>query len=456
MSIKHIILLFTLLIAAMVPYCYAACCVVPLADDYCMAWEAIRHPNLFSSVSHMYLHWNGRYTADILVMLNPFIRYGRTGYELASLLMIAIGISVNYIIARRIIEGEPGRWCTALIVQLLFLFQLPDLSEGIFWYNGYMLYYLPVLVFAIALLLTVDAMSARAWNAMAITKAVTASLLIFIIAGFNEPVAVISMLFFAALCVYGFNRYKHARLFFVLWLLVSVSGVLIVWLAPGNRVRASQFHFDRSIVKVVLMTHLQIVRFIADWISNLPFIFLSIVVLVRAGKMNAKWIDGIKLWWIGASLYIVMVLCIMLPYWFTGVLGQQRTVNMAYAFFIPLASIALFKISRERFVFRVLSFMSSERVMVTMVAASIVFMMVTKNGYKLGYDMAYGNLSKYKSEQIAREELLRNNLHNDTFKLAPIENRPLSITLYDERNPKFYWVEECERQYLLEEVKQRK
>jgi hypothetical protein len=29
----------------------------------------------------MYHHWNGRYTADLLVMLNPFIRWGTAGYE---------------------------------------------------------------------------------------------------------------------------------------------------------------------------------------------------------------------------------------------------------------------------------------------------------------------------------------------------------------------------------------
>ena len=444
-SRKHIILLFVLLLAALAPYCYAACYIVPLADDYSNGWEALRHPDLISAVSYMYHKWSGRYTAHLLVMLNPFIKWGTTGYELASLLMIATGIGVNYAVIRRIISNEAGRWLAALTIQLLFLFQLPDLSEGIYWYNGYMLYYLPGLVFAVCILLVTDILD----DGMSYVKGLLALILILIMAGFNEPMAVISLLFFTALSVFAFRRYPRARLFTILCFGVAFIGVLLVWRAPGNNIRASQFHFDRNILKIVLMTHLQILRFVADWVSNLPFIFLSIVVIIRAEKINARWADSIRLWWIGTALYIVMLLCIMLPYWFTGVLGQQRTVNMAYFFFIPLVFVTLVKISRARFAFRVLSFMSSERVMVMIVAVSIFFMALTKNGYKLGYDIAYGTFPKYKAEQIAREEIIRRNLHNDTFRPDPIQNRPLSITLYDERNPKFYWADQCEKTYLL-------
>ncbi|MCW3124767.1 MAG: hypothetical protein JWO03_425, partial [Bacteroidetes bacterium] len=245
------------------------------------------------------------------------------------------------------------------------------------------------------------------------------------------------------------TRYSRMRLYIGFCLVIAIVGVLLVWRAPGNTIRAGQFHFDRSIVKVILMSHLQILRFAADWISDLPFIFLSIVVVIRAGTLNTRWIDSIKLWWIGLALYLVMLLCIILPYWFTGVLGQQRTVNMSYYFFLPLIFLILVKISRSRFVFNILSLMSSDRIITAMVVAAIIFMAITKNGYKLGYDIAYGILPKYKAEQIAREELLRNNLHNDSFKLEPVQNRPLSITLYDERNPKFYWAEKCEKEYLL-------
>ena len=451
MSTRHIIFLFALLTAALVPYLYAACFIVPLADDYCMGWEAIRHPDLISAISRMYCHWNGRYTADLLVMLNPFIRWGTAGYELASVLMIASGIVVNYLLSRRFVQDETSRWLTALTIQLLLLFQLPDLSEGIYWYNGYMLYYLPALVFMVTLLLVTDVMSIWKRSAVPYVKAALAILLIFLTAGFNEPMAVISLLFFTALFIYTFRAYPRLRLFIGLCLFIAFGSMLLVWLAPGNHVRASQFHFDRSIVKVILMTHLQIIRFVADWISNLPFIFLSIVVMVRAGRLSTSWIDSIRLWWLVAAIYVIMLCCIALPYWFTGILGQQRTVNLAYCFFIPLVFLALVKISRSRFVFRLFSFLSSDRAIFTLVVISVIFMAITRNGYKLGYDIAYGSLPAYHAEQVQRQQLLLDHLHDDVYRLPALVHRPLSITLYDELNPKFYWAEDCQRQYLLEE-----
>ena len=199
------------------------------------------------------------------------------------------------------------------------------------------------------------------------------------------------------------------------------------------------------------MTHLQIIRFVADWISNLPFIFLSIVVMVRAGRLSTSWIDSIRLWWLVAAIYVIMLCCIALPYWFTGILGQQRTVNLAYCFFIPLVFLALVKISRSRFVFRLFSFLSSDRAIFTLVVISVIFMAITRNGYKLGYDIAYGSLPAYHAEQVQRQQLLLDHLHDDVYRLPALVHRPLSITLYDELNPKFYWAEDCQRQYLLEE-----
>jgi hypothetical protein len=168
-------------------------------------------------------------------------------------------------------------------------------------------------------------MSIYRWSAVAYIKAALTVLLIFLTAGFNEPMAVISLLFFAALFMYTFRGYTRMRFFISVCLFIALGSLLIIWLAPGNHVRASQFHFDRSLIKVILMTHLQAIRFVADWISNLPFIFLSVVVMVRAGRLSASWIDRIRLWWLVAAS-----LCSHALLYYSAILVHRHTRPAAH------------------------------------------------------------------------------------------------------------------------------
>ena len=125
-------------------------------------------------------------------------------------------------------------------------------------------------------------------------------------------------------------------------------------------------------------------------------------------------------------------------------LGQQRTVNLAYYLIIPLTILSLIKISQSKFYFTLLSFLSGQRMITAFIAAAIFFMAVTKNGYKISYDLMSGTLPQYAAEQQIRAQLLSAHLQEDSYKLPPVEHKPLSITLYDESKPDMQWVQKCQ------------
>ncbi len=441
MNKKHILLLIAAAITALLPYVCACLYIVPLADDYCNAWEALRYADLLAGVQHLYLKMNGRFASHFFLLLVPM---DLVYYRLAAFVVMIASIAVYYWAASRLISSRLSALLTALVLELFFLFQLPDLSEGAYWYSGYMIYQLSALVFISTILLVHSVVKNTSSNStLRFVKALIAAALAFITAGFNEPIAVISFLYFLSLTALAIFQKKPWNLLGLYWL-VSTAGMLVLVYSPGSAIRASHYHIDRSVIKVLAMTHLQIIRFAADWVSNLPFVLLALIVLVRADRVRTGILKSIKLWWLIAAIYLVFLSCILLPYWFTGMLGQQRTVDLAYYLIIPLAILSLIKISQSKFYFTLLSFLSGQRMITAFIAAAIFFMAVTKNGYKISYDLVSGTLPQYAAEQQGRAQLLSVHLHEDSYKLPPVEHKPLSITLYDESRPDMQWVQKCQ------------
>ena len=447
MNKKYLLLLLSLAVVALLPYLVAICYILPLADDFCNAWEAIRQPALLTGVSHLYCKMNGRFASNFFLLLIP-IHVGLWAYRLSALGLTLLTTGAYYWMVKKIVSGKLAALVTALVVELFFLFQLPDLSEGVYWYSGYVIYQLSALVYISGLLLAWEVTSpVYIKTDSRLLKSILAPLLILITGGFNEPIALISCLTYFALFLYRRNEKENLALP-ILFAVLSVISLCILVFSPGSAVRASHYHFDRNIFKAIAMTQLQIIRFVADWLSNLPFVLLALIAIVRANKVSLSWLREIKWWWILLACYAVLMSCILLPYLFTGMLGQQRTVDLAYFLFIPLALFALVQFSRSRISFTVLSFFSSDKKVATIAAIAIGFMMLTKNGYKVGYDLASGTLARYSTEQQERSVLLAAHKDEAGYKLPPIQNRPLSITLYDEDKPGMEWVQKCQCIYL--------
>ena len=193
------------------------------------------------------------------------------------------------------------------------------------------------------------------------------------------------------------------------------------------------------------MTQVQLLRFVADWISNLPFTLLGLLVLVNAKKIVLPF--SLRIWQLLLAIYTVLFVSLFFPYFFTGVLGQHRTLNFAYWFFIPLCVLLLKEISEKQELHVRLQFLQTPKVSFVLIAVSLLLMAITKNGYNLAYDFSKGNLQAYKTELLQRELLAQGHLSDTAFHLPSIKNRPASIFLYDETDPKIWWQEKCVMEY---------
>ena len=444
MSARNTYLLLFFALLVLLPYFLLCYYIVPLADDYCFAWEALRQPSLFQAWKLQYQHWSGRYSANALVLLHPFNHGGLSTYQWAAVFINTIGIGVNFFLAKKVVASFSQALLAAMVVQLFLLFQLPVLSEGVYWYVGYCVYYLSNLCFGVFALLLYELIFASPYYRKIGAFVVSIPLLIALV-GFNEPVLVLTCGLLLFLSVKLLQKNHPAQFFVSVLFAVSLLSASAAIFAPGNFVRASQAAHHIQTIKALLMAHVQMLRFVADWVSNLPFVLLSLFVILYTKKSTCTFYLGIRQ--LLLAIYLVLLVCIFFPYFFTGILGQHRTLNLAYWFFIPLCFLLLEAVARKYALVERLQFLKGTKTAFILVAVSLLIMAVTKNGYQLAYDFSKGNLKSYKTELLQREQLVQRHWNDTLFHLPPIKNRPASIFLYDENDPSMKWQEKCVMEY---------
>jgi len=77
------------LVALLVPYIYLSFFIHPAADDYNYAVLTINN-NWFSEYFNQYFTWNGKYSSNCLVLLNPIAFKSISIYRIIPLLLILL------------------------------------------------------------------------------------------------------------------------------------------------------------------------------------------------------------------------------------------------------------------------------------------------------------------------------------------------------------------------------
>ena len=102
----------------------------PIADDLSYAFLG-RKSNLLHAWITEYKTWNGRYSSNIFVLINP-VKYNRLwGYKLFPVLLILLTI-VSVFIFIKAITHNGLKWSNTLIIALLltllYCYQMPIIS----------------------------------------------------------------------------------------------------------------------------------------------------------------------------------------------------------------------------------------------------------------------------------------------------------------------------------------
>lgn len=424
----------------------------PSADDLEYAASAIKH-GFWNSYTRDYISWNGRYTDNFFAFASPLNVGFVTAYKLAAFFLLAIHYTSLWFFIKIILGkfiSKTKQHMIALCISLLYLFNAPSLSESFYWYTGAISYQLPqsLSLFYFSLLYIYFTRRKK------YLLFVLIPLIIFLI-GFNEVMMVLLVvihIFIFIRLVQLKNLHKTIFLFIIGIVLLSASAMIF---SPGNAGRASHFTGDSSNIRSLLMSFAQVVRFSIEWTGQTPLIAASILFIPLSLKLNEHAVFKNKFHVHPLitllALPAVIFLCVYPAYWGTGILGQHRTVNTAYFFFILIWFLNVHNlVCCLKECSATFAFWENKNWMVVLFFLFVGGICLTNNGYNAMSDLISGRSQKYNSEMNDRYAIIAmsKQMKGDDAQLKPLSVKPETLFVSDITPDPRHWTNGCWEDYF--------
>jgi hypothetical protein len=226
--------------------------------------------------------------------------------------------------------------------------------------------------------------------------------------------------------------------------IVSLIASLLVICSPGNEVRAASFPERHQLLHSLLYSIAQSLRFLALWICDIPLLIASFLYIAFEKCFLFKHKLYISPIILISLLPLVIFISAFPAYWSTGILGQHRTLNVGYFFFLLLWFINLSAWSEyfknKKFIAIASNF--SAKYFIVLFTLMIFFTFVTRNGNTALNDLFSGKAKKFDTEMKHRYAFLKA-AHIRSEKnclLDSLINKPASVFVLDISNDKNDWM----------------
>lgn len=436
---KNHILLF-ILIVAISPYCYLCFFANPSADDFTLAAQ-FQQNDFFALIYEQYFVRNGRYISSPLSFLNPISFNSFYGYKVVPFLFLgALFFSQLFFITQLFTKiTKSFKVILSFLFFFFFLHNMPIISEGIYWYTGGVIYTLGVAVFLfyIGFLIKVlrDKLSGF-WL-------VLLTFLLFFSCGFNEVLTLLIVFLLAVVTFVFYQKNLELKRVVLTQLLFSILFASILIFAPGNAIRGNSYSNTHQFFHSFGYSILQVVRFSLLWIVSIPLIVASIL-YAGVNKTLRKNIDLFKnsfyinRWFSIFLMFSIVFICVFPAYWATGILGQHRTLNVAYFFFLIMwfVNLTVWLNHYQNKIKRFKINLNQKKLMMLVLVLGLVF---TGNGYSTLHDVFSGKARSFNLQITERFEKLskERKTNGAPIILGPLLAKPKCLFTYDiSSNPK--------------------
>jgi hypothetical protein len=331
-----------------------------------------------------------------------------------------------------------------LALLLFYCCYQPDLTQGIYWFIGAYTYHLGNLLFLLHLIFLWQAFSGD--GRMKQVQFAAAGILLVLSIGCNEIGAVLIPSYYLLAVIISYKRRENFRLI-AFFFGVAFFASAFVFFSPGNSTRMEQFPTGFRFLHSLLFSTLQTGRFIATWCLSLPFVGFSILILASAGKIKSNIIRWIDYKIILALLVYTVFIGSFLPYIGTGILGQHRTINYVFFYFIFCWIWFLVALAEQFSLQQRLMFWLVNKRASALMLICILTMTLTGNGEKLLSDFAAGRFEIYKSEFLQRQAQI---LANPQSPVEPLKAIPHVFHITDAKADTAYFVDKCMLKFYTE------
>ena len=446
-NIKSSYFFLFFLFLATLPYCYLSFFAQPIADDFIFA-NYFQENNFYELLNVSYFKINGRYISNILIYLNPISFSNILGYKLVPFLMIILLMIGNNLLVKKIFYflSNTSQLIISLMLSLLFLQNMPIISEGLYWYTGAIIYLGGIICAVFYIAFFIKIITDR--NKKGLFGKILLSSLLFCVCGFNEVLMLIIVFFlFLATIISYLNQKEETKEIFIQFLFsLLFAGILIF--SPGNFSREATYVNNNNFSYSFEYSLLQIVRFTAFWVFSLALISASILYypIHQKWKEKSLWLSNsfyLKPWVSVTILFSIIFICVFPAYWATGILGQHRTLNVAYFFFLLMWFINLsiwFNYYKK-----LDKIILSKKIINVLSILFLVGIMFMGNGYNALSDIFYGKAQLFNNQLNKRNEILFNAMKNPPPKiiLSPITAKPKTLFVLEISEDSKFWTNQA-------------
>jgi hypothetical protein len=417
----------------------------PSYDDFSIFVAYKEHEGFFNFLSYWFNEWSGRYVAFSLAWFLEPLNHGLVNYYgINSVIFLTLFLVSLYLFLSRIIHQSNKENTGWLLVGLIFLYfnKLTSPFEFIYWLPSAISYTLGLILCLFLGWVQLGDQQKNRWSILIIT-----SIIGFISTGSAEIIGLI-ILFNLGLPLFMdlvFNR-DIPKWNKIIPLFLTILGILIVYFAPGNLVRASKLSdfgmSNLSIAESLVLAFKNIFTIVKDTFIISPFLLLIVFLFSDSIKINEKFnkhLNGIikVLFWIAAHFLMIICFATVVIKQNGYLPGRVQNLVTIYLLIWTLISILILK---ERFIFFNRLQIRSNVIIPIAVIFYLIFQTISsQNRFSRAiYELTSGTASNYKKEANQLYDDCKMNQGKDLV-ISPFVNRPNSIFSNDLNTDPNHW-----------------
>lgn len=368
------------------------------------------------------------------------------GYQLLTLFtVLSLAILIFYFVQTLFgsLLGSSRAAFVAILFLALYLSQFPSVVEGLYWLPGIINYTWALFLLLAAVVWYLKLRSwefgksprARASLRAEIYFAVGLSLLAMALAGLNETLILVELFLVGAALVFYYLRYRKIDWVFLAPILCSLICFWIVLKAPGNEVRAAQFHeaknLSRTIGKSFGLSLEVFFRYLKP--SFLVALFLSIPFILQIRpRIAAEFYSKKTRWLFALGLLGTLVIFLAPAQWAMGGGPPKRALNVLCFLHIVFVSLIFMQWvcarpeTMQSFYTRLTGKGIGKRAWILIFALLLV---LSGNHRMVWWDLLT-KASTYRQETLSRGALIASSFGQDVL-LTPYSLEPESLMFDD-------------------------
>lgn len=423
-------------ILAIIPFVVLIIYMNPSPEDFYYSYEA-KIKSFWENVRIQYKHGTGRYFQNLLLYLTPvfdkkFFSYKAAGFLFMASFFLSVMLTVNLLTGKFISLRE--RILISLAVIFCYLYAMPQVSSGFYWYGGITAYHSGIILVPVFFAFLVKSESSLDPSARLIYTFMTLVALI-LVTGVNEIFAILLFLFTLFLNGKHFVKERSIKWQYVVFAIASGIFLYILVKSPGNKFRLTQFPGNRDFSYSFIKSFAYLYRNSLSWIFDSPLLACSLILLpvylkisgVRKNAANKLLTSPV---WFGVFWISVLYLGVFFSYYSTTVV-MDRTSNFIYFIFIAGWFYLIYILSNKFLVSRNFMSVKNRKYLYGLSLVLLLLPLIRENNVATAFtDLFSGSAYNYNKQLNDRYELLES-CPGDSCRVDSLINTPKTIFYKD-------------------------